>query len=64
MTVNELDQKESELLLQVNNTQGSIEGKTGQLKVEGVFDAYKQVHSRYANLAQEDSEALKRGLFL
>lgn len=64
MTVDELDQKESELLLQINNIVGSTEEKVRQLEVKGIFDAYKQVHSYYADLAQEDYEALKRGLFL
>ncbi|GAB3893432.1 hypothetical protein GCM10028803_07540 [Larkinella knui] len=61
MTINELEQMEGKLLLHVNNTQGSIEEKTDQLEAGSIFDAYKQVHSHYADLAQEDSEALIRG---
>ena len=64
MTIDELDEKERNLLLQINNTAGSIEEKLHQLQVKGIFDAYKQVHSDYADLAQENHEALKRGLFL
>lgn len=64
MTLDELDKSESKLLLRVNNAQGSIEEKAQQLEAGGIFDAYKQVHSHYASLSQEDSEALKRGLFL
>jgi hypothetical protein len=64
MTVDELDEKERDLLLQINNIAGSIEEKVRQLEDMGVFDAYKQVHSYYADLAPQNSEALKRGLFL
>lgn len=64
MTVDQLDKKENSLLLQINSIVGSIEERARQLKAKGIFNAYKQVHSQYADLAQENSEALKRGLFL
>ncbi|MVM36330.1 hypothetical protein GO755_40380 [Spirosoma sp. HMF4905] len=64
MTVDELEEKENKLLLQINSTEGPMEVKVGQLEAGGVFDEYRQVHSFYADLAQKDSEALKRGLFL
>ncbi|WP_128544511.1 hypothetical protein [Larkinella soli] len=64
MTLDELSKKERELLLQIDGTKGSIEEKADQLKAKGIFDAYKQVHDGYADLAKENNEALKRGLFL
>ncbi|QKZ11223.1 hypothetical protein [Spirosoma sp. KUDC1026] len=64
MTLYQLGERENGLLLQINNAAGLIEEKLKKLEEEGVFEAYKQVHSQYAALAQENSEALKRGLFL
>ncbi len=64
MTLDRLDEKERSLLLQIRNLVGSIEEKSREIEIRGIFDDYKQVHSQYADLAQENSEALKRGLFL
>lgn len=64
ITIDELGKEEDKLIFQVECTQGTIEVMLEQLSTAGVFVAYKQVHSLYADLAKNDNEALKRGLFL
>ncbi|RAJ89779.1 hypothetical protein LX87_05678 [Larkinella arboricola] len=63
-TLDYLSEKENNLILIVYGIQGTIEDKQKKLQIEGVYEAYKEVHRQYANLAIESLEALKRGLFI
>jgi len=64
MTIEQLAEKESDLysiVLDLNKekqTQETIE------KLKNVFISYRQIHKLYADLADKQDEALKRGLFI
>lgn len=60
----DLERRENELCLIVIGVHGTMEHKSEQLKDKGVFDAYRQIHSAYADKAGKDIESLKRGLFI
>jgi len=60
----DLTKKEIELYSVVVGLRGTMEERSAQLRDKGVFDAYKQIHSCYADNADEDLESLKRGLFI
>lgn len=60
----ELERKENELCSIVCDIHGTMEHKFEQLRDNGVFDAYRQVHYAYAVEAENDIEFLKRGLFI
>lgn len=64
MTISQLVEIENNLLQRVTESVGTIEKKVSQLSNEGIYEAYKQVHSQYANLADVNDEALKRALFI
>lgn len=64
MTIEQLANTETELYSKVVELydKGNREERSEQLKK--VFAAYRQVHKNYADLAKENDEALKRGLFI
>ncbi len=64
MTTEQLANTETELYSTVLDLyeKGQREELTEELKT--VFAAYRQVHKHYSDLAKEDDEALKRGLFI
>ncbi|TLV02869.1 hypothetical protein [Dyadobacter luticola] len=64
MSVYELGEEEDKLLLKINGMEGTIEEKSNQMTAAGILDRYSRIHNCYAALAEYDSEALKRGLFL
>jgi hypothetical protein len=64
MDIADLTKKENELCSIVLGLRGTMEEKSAQLRDRGVFDAYKQIHSSYADKADKDLESLKRGLFI
>ena len=65
MDLSTLTNEEDEIYIEVLSVQGaSMKEMHQQLATKGTFDRYEQVHLAYANLADEDTEALKRGLFI
>lgn len=64
MNATDLTRKEIELHAIVAGLRGTMEERSAQLRDKGVFDAYKQIHSFYADKADEDLECLKRALFI
>jgi hypothetical protein len=62
--LDDLDKRENELLAMVGTLEGSIEERNILLQNLGVFEAYRRIHSHYAEIAYESLEALKRGLFI
>lgn len=64
MTISQIAEIENNLLRRVTESAGTIEEKVSQLSDEGIYEAYKQVHRQYANLADVNDEALKRALFI
>jgi hypothetical protein len=64
MILDELTEKENELILKVRSLNGTIEEKYHQIKETGITTQYKTVHQKYAELCSENIEALKRGLFI
>ena len=60
----ELANKETELYSIVLETHGTMDEKANQLRDNGIFDKYKQIHSLYADNSHQDTECLKRGLFI
>lgn len=64
MTIEQLTAQEEAVLFQINDTVGTIEERSQQLRTMGVFDAYQNIHCQYAKLATLNLEALKRALFL
>lgn len=64
MDVHRIAKREEELLTVIKGIIGSIEEKNEALESAGVFKAYNDIHFEYAELAQENSEALKRAMFL
>ncbi|MCU7552850.1 hypothetical protein OCK74_27270 [Chitinophagaceae bacterium LB-8] len=64
MNLVELANRERELYEVVTSLQGTMEEKIKQLKERGVFEEYRRIHQQYAQLHNQETEALKRGLFL
>lgn len=65
LTIQELTERENELLVQVHGTVGSMNEKARQLLDNGVFNSYRELHNDYASLAITDNvEALKRAFFI
>ncbi len=63
--IEDLTSRESELMAFVESVDGSIEERYQKLKGNGIFEAYREVHSLYAeNCSRGDLESLKRGLFI
>lgn len=60
----DLANKETELHSIVLEVQGTMENREKVLQDKGVFEEYRKVHSAYADRADKDLEALKRGLFI
>ena len=66
----ELNQQEQAIFTHVQAAGGSLAEINRQLQQEGIFGAYRRIHSAYADLARHHrnrairNEALKRGLFL
>jgi methionine synthase II (cobalamin-independent) len=64
MSIDELNRRELELYSRVCDFVGTIEDKCEQLANSGIVQEYIQIHSEYARLANDNIEALKRGLFI
>jgi hypothetical protein len=68
MTIEQLTIKESELYTEVMDLykKDSIipQSKETEMKMEIVYDMYKDIHKQYAEIADKQDEALKRGLFI
>lgn len=60
MTVDELTKIENELYSSVLD----ILEKNDANKLEAIYNSYKDLHGRYSELAENNDEALKRGLFI
>lgn len=64
MTVEQLAEKETDLysiVLDLNKEKQSLETLE---KLKNIFISYRQIHRLYANIADKQEEALKRGLFI
>ena len=64
MEIEKLAIEEDELydsIIKIYDEKSSAENDA---KLELIFLKYKEIHRRYSNLAQENNEALKRGLFI
>lgn len=64
MTIDNLTNKENELLEKVEKVVGSIEEKNLILEQSGVLEDYKKIFNEYVQLHKKELEALKRCLFL
>jgi hypothetical protein len=64
MSIDELGTKELELYSRVSDFQGTLEDKCEQLANSRITEEYRQIHSAYSQLAYDNIEALKRGLFI
>jgi len=68
MTVDQLTLKENELYSTVMDLYKKDpiipQSKETERKMEIIFNSYKDVHKKYADLADKNDEALKRGLFI
>lgn len=64
MDIADLTKRENELHSIILGLRGTMEERSAQLRDKGVFDAYRQIHSSYADQADKDLEHLKRGLFI
>ena len=64
MTVDQLTLKENELYSIVMDLSHKGQSKETDEQLEVVYDLYKKVHKYYADMADKDDEALKRGLFI
>lgn len=60
MTTEQLAKAEMELCSKVLE----LYEKEQSEKLESIFATYKEIHKRYSDLAKEQDEALKRGLFI
>ena len=60
----ELTTLENTLNFQMISIQGTMDEKWNKINTLGIFNEYKQLHLRCANLANRNIEALKRGLFI
>ena len=64
MKMTELSELENSLLSDAIQLTRQIQNNDTREKLFEIFKTYSQVHSQYAALAQENIEALKRGLFI
>ncbi|WP_276499553.1 hypothetical protein [Pontibacter litorisediminis] len=64
MNLEDLSNTEFALLEQVRQVHALMGDKPKMVDAIGVFDKYINIHKRYAELANDDNEALKRALFL
>ena len=64
MKVEELAIEENklyEIVIKINNEKPSVENIN---KLEEIYSKYNEIHKLYSNVAEENIEALKRGLFI
>ena len=64
MTTEQLANTEFELYSSVHELHKMEQTEKLNEKLNSVFASYKQVHKHYSDLAKEQDEALKRGLFI
>lgn len=64
MNVTELGEQEKEIAMTLRVAKGSTEERLRHLQLAGVFERYKAIHAAYCKLSANDSEALKRAIFL
>lgn len=64
MTVEQLAKTETELYAIVLNLYKREQTEEHNEKLRIVFASYRQIHKQYSDLAKEQDEALKRGLFI
>ncbi|MDH5599204.1 MAG: hypothetical protein OEY34_08765 [Cyclobacteriaceae bacterium] len=64
MNITELTHKENQLSKKVLELYNQRQTTEKEEKLQNIFDAYRQVHQQYAEQAEKDNEALKRGLFI
>src|SRR6478736_852805 len=64
MTVQELAYWENDLYRKVSTLHKEPLTESNKIKLEEIYFDYKRIHSEYADLSQNDIEALKRGLFI
>ena len=64
MTTEQLANTETELYSTVLDLYKKEQKEELNEKLKTVFAAYRQVHKHYSDLAKENDEALKRGLFI
>lgn len=64
MTIEKLANTETELYLIVLDLYKIEQTDELNKKIKTVFASYRQVHKHYSDLAKENDEALKRGLFI
>jgi len=59
LSLQDLANKENELYTIVLGMNGRMEDIEKELRTEGVFKKYYQIHAQYVKLAENDLEALK-----
>ena len=64
MTTEQLAHTETELYSTVIEFYQKEQTDELNERIKAVFASYKQVHKNYSDIAKEDDEALKRGLFI
>ena len=64
MTTEQLAHTETELYSTVIEFYQKEQTDEFNERIKAVFASYKQVHKNYSDIAKEDDEALKRGLFI
>ena len=64
MTIEQLGDTENELLFRLTDINKSIQTLELDKRLESIFESYNQIHQAYAELADRNDEALKRGLFI
>ena len=64
MTIDQLTKFENELYLTVVEIYNKEQTTELNEELKTIFASYKQVHKNYADLSNNDYEALKRGLFI
>lgn len=64
MTIEQLTKIEDELYAAVIEIYHQTLNAKLETQLNNIFNSYRQVHKEYANLAEKDDEALKRGLFI
>ena len=64
MTIEQLTKIEEELYAAVIEICEQTQTTELKTQLNSIFNSYRQVHKEYANLAENDNEALKRGLFI
>ena len=64
MELDELANREIEILGRVNNLDGTMDEKFKKVRNLGIGDLYAEVFEQYVKLHKKESEAMKRSLFL